>query len=141
MSAWNLVRRGAYHDSVTLMRLTADMEAVPGVTRAAAMMGTPQNLALLRDAGLLAAEGETAAPTDLVIAVIADDAAAARAAGEAAERALARGADPCSAVAARPRSAARRARGAAGREPGADLGARALRRRGSREGACTPGST
>ena len=90
MPTWNLVRRGAYHDSVTLMRLSRDMEAVAGVTRAAAMMGTPQNRALLRDAGLLAAEGETATPTDLVIAVIADREEAARAASEAAERALSR---------------------------------------------------
>jgi FdrA protein len=90
MPAWNLVRRGAYHDSVTLMRLSRDMEAVAGVTRAAAMMGTPQNRALLRDAGLLAAEGETAAPTDLVIAVIADREDHARGAWDAAERALAR---------------------------------------------------
>ena len=85
------------------MRLTADMEAVTGVTRAAAMMGTPQNLALLRDAGLLAADGETATPTDLVVTVIADDEAAARAAWDAAERALARG-ESHQAVAARPRS-------------------------------------
>jgi FdrA protein len=88
MPVWNLVRRGAYHDSVTLMRLSRDMEAVAGVTRAAAMMGTPQNRALLRDAGLLAADGETATPTDLVIAVIADREDAARAASDAAERAL-----------------------------------------------------
>jgi FdrA protein len=53
------------------------------------MMGTPQNRALLRDAGLLAADGEAAGPTDLVIAVIADDNDAARAAWDAAERALA----------------------------------------------------
>src|SRR3989337_3074278 len=89
MTVWNLVRRGAYHDSVTLMRLSRDMEAVPGVTRAAAMMGTPQNRALLRDAGLLAADGETAGPTDLVIAVIAEREDAARAAWAAAESALA----------------------------------------------------
>jgi succinyl-CoA synthetase alpha subunit len=70
------------------MRLTVDMEAVPGVARAAAMMGTPQNLALLRHAGLLAREGEAATPTDLVIAVSAGDEAAARVAWDAAERAL-----------------------------------------------------
>jgi FdrA protein len=89
MPVWNLVRRGAYHDSVTLMRLHPDMEAVAGVTRAAAMMGTPANRALLRDAGLLAADGEGAGPTDLVIAVIADREDTARAAWEAADNALA----------------------------------------------------
>ena len=55
MPAWNFVRKSFYQDSVTLMRLTRDMEAVPGVSRAAAMMGTPQNRALLADAGLLTA--------------------------------------------------------------------------------------
>jgi FdrA protein len=87
---FNVVRRGAYHDSVTLMRLSREMESVPGVTRAAAMMGTPQNRALLRDAGLLSADGEVAAPTDLIIAVIAEREADARTAAQAAEAALAR---------------------------------------------------
>src|SRR5690348_16062197 len=70
------------------MRLTRDLEATSGVRRAAVMMGTPANRALLAGAGLLAAEGETAAPADLVIAVVADDAAAAEAARAAAESAL-----------------------------------------------------
>ncbi len=85
---WNFVRRSFYQDSVTLMRLTRDMEAVPGVRRAAAMMGTPANRALLEDAGLLAAEGDAAGPTDLVIAVLADTREAAEVARAAAESAL-----------------------------------------------------
>jgi len=85
---WNFVRRSVYHDSVTLMRLTHDMEAVAGVRRAAAMMGTPPNRALLGRAGLLDADGETAGPVDLVIAVVADSAAAAETARVAAEAAL-----------------------------------------------------
>lgn len=88
MPAFNVVRKSFYQDSVTLMRLSRDMEAVPGVQRGAAMMGTPQNVALLREAGLLAPEGETATPGDLVIAVLARDEAAARAAVAAAETAL-----------------------------------------------------
>src|SRR5438876_2204834 len=91
MPIFNLVRRGAYHDSVTLMRLSREMEIVPGVVRAAAMMGTPANRALLRDAGLLADEGEAARPTDLLIAVIAGSHDGARAAWAAAESALERG--------------------------------------------------
>jgi FdrA protein len=86
---WNFVRRSVYQDSVTLMRLTHDMEAVAGVRRAAAMMGTPPNRALLGQAGLLDADGEAAGPVDLVIAVVADSAAAAEAARAAAEAALA----------------------------------------------------
>ena len=89
MPIFNLVRRGAYHDSVTLMRLHHEMEVVPDVTRAAAMMGTPANRALLLDAGLLGPEGDAAGPSDLIIAVIATHEAAARAAWQAAETALA----------------------------------------------------
>ena len=100
------MRPSVYHDSVTLMRLTHDMEAVAGVRRAAVMMGTPPNRALLARAGLLAADGEAAGPADLVIAVVADGAAAAEAACAAAERALARRAAPAIAGAARPRTLA-----------------------------------
>ena len=89
MPVWNFVRRSVYQDSVTLMRLTRDMEAVAGVRRAAAMMGTPANRALLAQAGLLAAEGEAAGPVDLVIAVVAEEAGAAEAAAAAAAAALA----------------------------------------------------
>ena len=88
MSAWNFVRKSFYQDSVTLMRLTRDMEALPGVQRATAMMGTPSNRALLKEAGLLTAEGDAAGPTDLVIAVAADTREAAEAARAAAEAAL-----------------------------------------------------
>jgi succinyl-CoA synthetase alpha subunit len=64
------------------------MEAVPGVTRAAAMMGTPPNRALLAGAALLTADGESAGPTDLVIAVVADTGQAADAAKQVVESAL-----------------------------------------------------
>ena len=52
---WNFIQHSAYHDSVTLMRLTRDIgSGAGGVTRAAAMMGTPPNRALL--AGACAAD-------------------------------------------------------------------------------------
>jgi FdrA protein len=118
MPLWNFVSKSAYHDSVTLMRLTRDLEAVPGVRRAAAMMATPPNRALLRDAGLLNAEGDAAGPTDLVVAVDAADEPAARATEAAAREAL-RGA------AARPapgaQAAPRTLRGAMRRMAGASL--------------------
>src|SRR5262245_25439301 len=88
MPAFNFVRKSFYRDSVTLMRLAQDMEAVAGVTRAAAMMGTPHNLVLLDQAALLASAGAAAESADLVIAVVADSADAADAARAAAERAL-----------------------------------------------------
>ena len=88
MPAFNFVRKSYYRDSVTLMRLSRDMEAVAGVSAAAAMMGTPHNRALLEQAGLLARDGAAAEPADLIIAVVADSAAAADAARSAAEHAL-----------------------------------------------------
>ena len=82
----NEVRRSFYLDSVALMRISADLAALPGVEDAVAMIGTPANVEIMREAGLLAPEGEEAGPNDLVVAV--------RAFGEAAaEAALARAGD------------------------------------------------
>src|SRR5262249_60776652 len=88
MPAFNFVRKSFYRDSVTLMRLSSDMEAVAGVTAAAAMMGTPHNRALLEQAGLLTGDGAAAEPSDLIIAVVAESAGAAETARAAAEHRL-----------------------------------------------------
>jgi FdrA protein len=88
MGVFNFVRRSFYRDSVALMRLSRDLEAVPGVATAAAMMGTAANRALLREAGLLASEGDAAEPMDLIVAVVADSPDAASVARETVERAL-----------------------------------------------------
>jgi succinyl-CoA synthetase alpha subunit len=57
-----------YRDSVALMQLSAQLGKRPGVAQASAIMASPANLALLREAGLLA--GEVAAgPNDLLIAL------------------------------------------------------------------------
>ena len=65
----NRVERGRYLDSVALMRVSRRLESQPGVQAAALMIGSPSNKALLREAGLLAPEGEAASASDLVIAV------------------------------------------------------------------------
>ncbi len=69
----NLVEKGRYLDSVALMRLSRRLGTLSGVEAAAVMLGTPANKALMRDAGLLAHEGEEAGPNDLIIAVRAGD--------------------------------------------------------------------
>ena len=84
----NKVEKGAYRDSVALMRVSRRVAALPGVEAASLMIGTPSNRELLRGAGLLAAEGEQAGPNDLVIAVRAKDQPAARQAVESAVRFL-----------------------------------------------------
>jgi FdrA protein len=65
----NRIERGRYFDSVALMRASQRIVGLPGVEAAALMIGSPSNKALLREAGLLAAEGEGAGPNDLIIAV------------------------------------------------------------------------
>jgi FdrA protein len=62
-----LVRRHEYHDSVALLGLARELRACPGVTEAAALMGTPANRELLARSGLLAPEAEAATAADLVI--------------------------------------------------------------------------
>ena len=73
----NRVERGRYLDSVALMRIARRLAELPGVEAAALMIGTPSNKALLADARLLAAEGQSAEPNDLLIAVRAPDPSAA----------------------------------------------------------------
>ena len=108
------VRRGAYFASVALMRAAARIEAMPGIAAASLMMGADANKAMLRDAGLLNHEGETAGPNDLIVAVTADTARHAEAACDAGEAELA-GSRPTS------RSRARSLSGAVEDFPGANL--------------------
>lgn len=76
------IRRDTYQDSVCLMVLTARLQDLAGVERAAAMMGTPANKALLGEAGLLAPAFEAAGVGDLCIAVLGETEAAERAVAE-----------------------------------------------------------
>ena len=89
----NRVRRGFYLDSVALMRLSVSLSERERVESAALMIGTPANLGILDEAGLLTAEGRGARPDDLVIAVRAMDRAALEAGLEAAAAALERAAE------------------------------------------------
>jgi FdrA protein len=61
-----------YRDSVVLMHVSHTLEALPGVFRAAVMMGTPQNKDLLRQVDLLTPEGAQAGATDLLVCVQAE---------------------------------------------------------------------
>ncbi|MBI2762589.1 MAG: acyl-CoA synthetase FdrA [Chloroflexi bacterium] len=81
------VFRNSYRDSVELMRIAAEIEALGGITRAGLVMATPANREVLQEAGLLAEAALDAGPNDLVVAVAADGEAAAEIAlGRAAER-------------------------------------------------------
>src|SRR5262245_31227663 len=80
MCVLNHVRRGLYLDSVALMRLSRTIAALPGISAAALMIGTPSNRHVLEEAGLLADAGRAAMANDVIIAVRAIDEASANAA-------------------------------------------------------------
>lgn len=105
------VRRNAYVDSITLLQVSADVLALPGVDNAALVMATDLNRDVLSQSGLLIGEATTAGPNDLVIAVHADSEETAESSLATAESLLThrRGAGPASgpgddAVAPPPRS-------------------------------------
>ncbi len=68
----NEIRKGFYLDSVALMRLSAEIAAMGGIEEAVLMIGTPSNLKIMQDAGVLNETGESASPNDLIIALRAD---------------------------------------------------------------------
>ena len=82
------VRRGTYHDSVTLMQLSQQLNARPDVITALVAMATELNLSMLDDMGF--ARPPDASPNDLVIALDLADETAARAVLEALEAAIQR---------------------------------------------------
>jgi FdrA protein len=59
----------AYHDSVVLMRISAQVRKEPGVLEVALFMGTPANQALLQQAGLATVRAAQAGPNDLIVTV------------------------------------------------------------------------
>ncbi|MFO7815087.1 MAG: acyl-CoA synthetase FdrA [Halanaerobiales bacterium] len=64
-----LVKEGTYFDSVTLMSISKDIKDIDGVKEATIVMGTDANKEILKTAGLLVPEAETAKPNDLVIVI------------------------------------------------------------------------
>jgi succinyl-CoA synthetase alpha subunit len=69
MTVAGQIKKGAYFDSVTLMRVGKELAALPGVTDAAVVMGTKSNQAILAASGLLISQFKHAGDTDLLIAV------------------------------------------------------------------------
>ncbi|HEY3240207.1 MAG TPA: FdrA family protein, partial [Acidimicrobiia bacterium] len=65
------VRRGTYHDSVTLMQVSRQAEELPGVQAAAAVAATPVNLELLARQGFTV-DPDGLGPNDLVICIRAE---------------------------------------------------------------------
>jgi succinyl-CoA synthetase alpha subunit len=63
------IKTGVYFDSVTLMIVGRDIAAAAGVLDAAVVMGTRENQAILKSAGLWLRQFEAASDTDLLLAV------------------------------------------------------------------------
>lgn len=79
----NEIRSGAYYDSAVLMQLQRGLLGLPGVLDSGAVMGTPANLELLAQSGLLTDDAKKAGANDLLIVVKAEnDGAAAEALGQ-----------------------------------------------------------
>lgn len=81
------VFRNLYRDSVSLMQISARLSKLPGIGQAQAIMASENNLALLREAGLLTGAVE-AGPNDILLAVAASSDAELTAALDEAETAL-----------------------------------------------------
>jgi FdrA protein len=84
----NEIRRSTYLDSIVLMRISRQIAELPGVEEAGLVIGTPANKEILREAHILAADGERAEPGDLIVALRAKDDVAAEAALAEAKRLL-----------------------------------------------------
>lgn len=77
------VRAGAYHDSIVLMQVQAELSCLPGVEEAAVVMASEGNLALLEERELLPGNSDSLHPDDLLVVI---KAATERAASEALAR-------------------------------------------------------
>jgi len=88
------LKSGLYQDSVRLMRLSAELSQVPGVTRATVAMATDANRRMLSEAGMLAPGLAEARADDLMIAVDAADDETAQLALSTAEELLAQASRP-----------------------------------------------
>jgi len=66
------IRRKFYLDSVALMRLSRTLAAMPGIDEAAMMMGTPSNIEIMVNAGLLDGSITDSSAADLIIGIRGD---------------------------------------------------------------------
>jgi FdrA protein len=67
-----LLIKGTFQDSVTLMLLSRDLSALPGVKSVAVMMGTPANKDVYRETGLWHDALAAATPNDLCLVIDGD---------------------------------------------------------------------
>ncbi len=85
----NYVIENRYYDSVVLMNSAGRIKEASGATQVSLMMGTTANKELMSATKLLTADGETAQPGDLIVALVVQDESMARTAMDFLEEALA----------------------------------------------------
>lgn len=68
-----VVKENDYQDSINLMLLTNEINALDGVNKSQIMMGTDANKDIFRNSGLLTDEAAAAHPSDMVVVVDVDD--------------------------------------------------------------------
>jgi len=68
-----IIKKGEYYDSVSLMLVAKEINKMQGIEDSSVVMGTKENLAILKNAGLLISELEHAGDTDLLIVVKSPD--------------------------------------------------------------------
>lgn len=73
MALFTVVKKNSYQDSINLMLLTNEVNALEGVNKSQIMMGTDANKDIFNNAGLLTDEAAAADPSDMVVVVDADD--------------------------------------------------------------------
>ncbi len=64
-----ILKKGEYYDSVSLMIVSKEINKLPGVIESSVVMGTKENLSIIKDAGLWFDGLSEAEDTDLVIAL------------------------------------------------------------------------
>jgi FdrA protein len=72
MAIVSTVKKNFYQDSVKLMQIGQKLNNLSGIKKAAAIMATKANLAMLRETGLLKKGPDSANPNDLIVAIEAE---------------------------------------------------------------------
>jgi FdrA protein len=90
----SLIKKGVYHDSVSLMKAAKELNGLSGIIDCAVVMATRENKSILKNSGLYTKDLESSGDNALVITVKAKDHAAARRGLNLAEEILARKSSP-----------------------------------------------
>lgn len=72
MAIVSTVKKNFYQDSMKLMQISQKLSHLSGIKKAAAIMATKANLAMLKETGLLKKETDSASPNDLIVAIEAE---------------------------------------------------------------------